>query len=213
MTALQLVVGLGNPGPGYARNRHNIGFMAADALAGRHGFPAFRSRFQGLAAEGMIAGTRVMLLKPMTYMNESGRSVAQAVRFFRLGVEAVTVLHDELDLAAGKLRVKRGGGHAGHNGIRNIAAHIGADFRRVRLGVGHPGDKDRVIGHVLKDFAKADEAWLEPLLEAVAGNFGVLIAGDDAGFMSRVALAVAPAKPARPAGSDSPAPSGGGEGP
>ncbi len=188
---LVLLVGLGNPGPAYARNRHNIGFMALDAVVRRHGFGPFRSRFRGEAAEGTLAGRRVLALKPMTYMNESGRAVAEAVRFHKLPLADVVVFHDELDLAEGRLRVKRGGGHAGHNGLRSIHTHIGPDYRRVRLGIGHPGDKARVVGHVLKDFAKADERWLGPLLDAVAEHAPLLVAGDDAGFMSKVALATA----------------------
>lgn len=185
-----LLVGLGNPGSKYAANRHNIGFMAADGIVRRHGFSAFKtSKFHGSTAEGTIAGEKVVVLKPSTYMNESGRAVGAAVGFYKLTPADVVVLHDEMDLAAGKVRVKRGGGHAGHNGIRSIAQHIGADFRRVRLGVGHPGDKDKVVGHVLKDFAKADQVWLDVVLDAVADNADVLIKGDDALFMTRVAEA------------------------
>ena len=192
-----LVVGLGNPGSGHARNRHNIGFMAIDAIARRHGFARFRARFHGQAAEGAIAGCKVIALKPLTFMNDSGRSVAAAAAFYRLPPAHVVVLHDEIDLASGRLRVKTGGGHAGHNGLRSIHAHLGAGFRRVRLGVGHPGDKDRVAGHVLKNFAKADQAWLETILEAIAENFGLVVEGDDAAFMSKVALAVTPPRPKR----------------
>jgi peptidyl-tRNA hydrolase, PTH1 family len=189
-----LVVGLGNPGPKYQANRHNIGFMAADAIAERHGFGPFRSRFQGELAEGMVGGENVLILKPMTFMNESGRSVAAAARFFKIPLERIVVFHDELDLAEGKVRVKHGGGHAGHNGLRSLHAHLGPNYHRVRLGIGHPGDKDRVIGHVLKDFAKADAAWLEALLSAVADNFPHLVKGDGATFMSKVALALNPPK-------------------
>ena len=193
-----LVVGLGNPGPGYARNRHNIGFMALDAIVRRHGFGRFRSKFQGGVAEGEVAGHRVLALKPLTYMNESGRSVAAATRFFKVAAMDVLVLHDEIDLAAGKVRIKRGGGHAGHNGLRSIHAHIGADYRRVRLGIGHPGDKDRVTSHVLKDFAKADEDWLGKLLPAIAESFPYLVCDDDLAFMSKVALAMPPPPPPKP---------------
>lgn len=186
-----LLVGLGNPGAQYAGNRHNIGFMAADEIVRRHGFSAFKtSKFHGLLAEGNIAGTKVLVLKPSTYMNESGRAVSAAVTFYKLSPADVVVLHDEMDLAEAKVRIKVGGGHAGHNGIRSIAAHIGADFKRVRLGVGHPGDQDKVVGHVLKDFAKADQAWLTPLIDAVADNADLLVTGEDALFMTRVADAV-----------------------
>jgi PTH1 family peptidyl-tRNA hydrolase len=189
-----LIVGLGNPGPKYQANRHNIGFMAVDAIAGRHGFSPFRSRFQGELAEGVVGDENVLILKPMTFMNESGRSVAAAARFFKIPVERIVVFHDELDLAEGKIRVKNGGGHAGHNGLRSLHAHLGPDYRRVRLGIGHPGDKDRVVGHVLKDFAKADAAWLEALLDAVADAFPHLVRGDAGAFMSKVALALNPPK-------------------
>ncbi len=190
-----LIVGLGNPGSGHARNRHNIGFMAIDAITRYHGFARFRARFHGQAAEGAIAGRQVIALKPLTFMNDSGRSVGAAAAFYRLPPARVVVLHDEIDLASRRLRVKTGGGHAGHNGLRSIQAHLGSGFRRVRLGVGHPGDKDRVAGHVLKNFAKADRAWLETILEAIAENFGLIVEGDDAAFMSKVALAVNPPRP------------------
>ncbi|HZD24973.1 MAG TPA: aminoacyl-tRNA hydrolase [Alphaproteobacteria bacterium] len=183
-----LFVGLGNPGERYARNRHNIGFMAVEQIARRHGFSTGRSRFQALTAEGTLAGEKVLALQPRTYMNESGRSVGEAMRFFKLQPEQVVVFYDEIDLAPGKLRVKRGGGAAGHNGIRDIAAHIGPEFRRVRLGVGHPGHRDLVQHYVLSDFAKADAEWVMPLLEAVAEAAPLLVEGDDAGFASKVAL-------------------------
>jgi len=197
-----LVVGLGNPGPAYAGNRHNIGFMAAEAIARRHGFGPFRSRFQGEIAEGTVAGRPILVLKPMTYMNESGRSVGAAARFYKIPTEDILVFHDELDLAAGKLRFKDGGGHAGHNGLKSLHGHVGPGYRRVRLGIGRPGekapgDKGRVVGHVLKDFAKADAAWLDPLLDAVAEQFPLLVRGDAGAFMSKVALAVNPPKPKR----------------
>ena len=191
-----LVVGLGNPGPKYQANRHNIGFMAVDAIARRYRFSSFRSRFQGELADGVVGDESVLILKPMTFMNESGRSVAAAARFFKIPVERIVVFHDELDLAEGKIRVKNGGGHAGHNGLRSLHAHLGPDYRRVRLGIGHPGDKDRVVGHVLKDFSNAE--WLEALLDAVADTFPYLVKGDAATFMSKVALALNPPK-ARPA--------------
>jgi peptidyl-tRNA hydrolase, PTH1 family len=197
-----LVVGLGNPGPAYAGNRHNIGFMAAEAIARRHGFGAFRARFQGEIAEGTVAGRPILVLKPMTYMNESGRSVGAAARFYKIPTEDILVFHDELDLAAGKLRFKDGGGHAGHNGLKSLHGHVGPGYRRVRLGIGRPGekapgDKGRVVGHVLKDFAKADAAWLDPLLDAVAEQFPLLVRDDAGAFMSKVALAVNPPKPKR----------------
>ncbi len=189
---MQLLVGLGNPGPKYAGHRHNVGFMAVDEIVRRHGFSAERKRFQSLVSEGLIAGEKLLAIKPQTFMNESGRAVGEALRFFKLTPGDVVVLHDEIDLAAGKLRVKRGGGIAGHNGLRSIRAQIGDDFRRVRIGVGHPGHKDRVMPHVLSDFAKADRAWLEPLIDAVAAEAGLLARRDDAGFASRVALALNP---------------------
>ncbi len=193
-----LVVGLGNPGSEHAGNRHNIGFMAVDAIARRHGFGPFRAKFQGELAEGRMGGGKVLALKPQTYMNCSGRSVGAAVDFFKIPMSDVIVLHDEIDLAAGKVRVKRGGGHAGHNGLRDIHAHIGSDYGRVRIGVGHPGDKDRVTGHVLRDFAKADAQWVEDLLDAIAKHFPEIADGNDADFMSRVALDMAPPKPKKP---------------
>ncbi|MBI5162688.1 MAG: aminoacyl-tRNA hydrolase [Magnetospirillum sp.] len=189
-----LVVGLGNPGPEYARNRHNIGFMAADALVRRHSFGPWRAKFQAELAEGTIGGERVLLLKPMTYMNVSGQPVAAAARFLKVPVADIVVIHAELDLAPGKLKVKRGGGAGGHNGLRSIDAHLGPDYRRVRLGIGHPGDKDRVSGYVLHDFAKADQVWLDPLLDAVADAFPLLAKGEDAPFMTRVSLLTAPPK-------------------
>ena len=182
-----LVVGLGNPGARYAFHRHNIGFMAIDRLAARYGLPPFRSRFQGLVAEGRMDGIKVVLLKPATFMNNAGRSVGAAMRYFKLDPGDVVVLHDELDLRPAKVRVKRGGGHAGHNGLRSVDAHIGADYRRVRLGVGHPGDKHRVQRYLLSDFAKADKDWLEALLDAVTEAFQLLVAGRDDAFMSKVA--------------------------
>ncbi len=185
-----LFAGLGNPGGRYANNRHNIGFMAVEAIAREHGFPAFRKKFQGLISEGTIGSARVTLLMPQTYMNESGRSVGECVRFHKLGVEDVFVFHDELDLAACKLRVKTGGGNAGHNGLRSITNHIGNEYQRVRFGIGHPGDKGRVHGHVLSDFSKGDLPWVEAMVEAVARNAGLLAKGDAAGFQNRVHVAM-----------------------
>ena len=188
-----LLVGLGNPGNKYADNRHNIGFMAVDEIVRRHGFAVARKRFQGLLCEGKLAGQKVLALKPQTFMNESGRSVGEAARFYKLPPEQIVVIHDELDLAPGKLRVKRGGGLAGHNGLRSLAAHIGKDFRRIRIGVGHPGDKGKVLSHVLRDFAKADDAWLDPLLAAMAQAAPLLVRDDsDSAFASKVALILKP---------------------
>ena len=184
-----LWVGLGNPEPGMARNRHNIGFLALDTIALRHGFGPWRPRFKGLVAEGMVDGHKVLGLKPQTYMNASGESVQAAAGFFKLPVAAITAFHDELDLVPGKLRVKRGGGAAGHNGLRSMDRMLGSpDYWRVRLGIGHPGDKERVLGHVLGDFAKADRDWLLPLLDAVADAAPLLAAGKPEDFMTKVAL-------------------------
>ncbi|WP_298357340.1 aminoacyl-tRNA hydrolase [Rhodoblastus sp.] len=180
-----LIVGLGNPGKGYAGNRHNIGFMALDAIARAFDAAPFRKKFQGEASEARIGPERVLLLKPETYMNESGRAVAEAARFHKIPVEDIVVLHDELDLAPGKLRIKRGGGDAGHNGLRSITAHMGGAYRRVRLGIGHPGDKALVHSFVLSDFAKADKAWVEALCDAVAKNAEALAKGDDSLFQTR----------------------------
>jgi len=203
---MRLVVGLGNPGKDYAGHRHNIGFMALDAIARAHGLGPFRAKFQGEIADGRIGDHRVLTLRPLTYMNESGRSVAQALAFYKIEPEDVVVLHDEIDLAAGKMRVKRGGGHAGHNGLRDIHAYIGADYARVRFGVGHPGDKEKVKSHVLRDFAKVDKVWLDPMLDEVGRAFPLLLDGDDGGFMNRIALAIAPMKP-KPEKKDKTAPS------
>lgn len=194
-----LVVGLGNPGSGYAANRHNIGFMAADELVRRYSFGPWRKKFQGQISEGELNGQKVLVLKPETFMNLSGQSVGEVLRFYKIPVEDVIVLHDELDLPPGKLRVKRGGGHGGHNGLRSIDAHCGKEYRRVRLGIGHPGDKARVHGHVLGDFSKAEQdGWLMTLLDAVAAEFERLIKGDDGGFMSKVSAIVSPPKPKAP---------------
>ena len=187
-----LFVGLGNPGPEYSRNRHNIGFMAVDEICRRHGFTPWRRKFHGAIADGALAGEKVLALKPLTYMNESGRSVGDAMRFYQLDPVSVFVFHDELDLLAGKLRVKTGGGTAGHNGIRSIGAHIGPDFHRVRLGLGHPGERHRVHGHVLGDFAKSDAEWLLPLLEAIANNAPLLVTGNAGNFQNKVHLALNP---------------------
>jgi len=189
-----LIAGLGNPGDDYARHRHNAGFMAADAIAAEHGFGPWRKRFHGLVATGNIAGRPSLLLKPMTYMNESGRAVGEAMRYLKLPLEALVVIHDELDLAPGKIRVKTGGGDAGHNGLRSITATLGPEYRRLRIGIGHPG-KAAVLSWALRDFSKADREWLEPLLEAIAKSAGYFAKDDDPGFMNRVALLTKPPKP------------------
>ena len=186
---MRLWVGLGNPEPGMARQRHNVGFMAVDAIARRHGFGPWRQRFKGLVAEGAVGGERVLALKPLTYMNGSGESVQPAAAFFKLLPEAITAFHDELDLVMGKVRVKRGGGAAGHNGLRSMDRQLGSpEYWRVRLGIGHPGSKERVHGHVLSDFAKADAPLLEGLLDAVADAAPMLAADRPEDFMTRVAL-------------------------
>ena len=184
---MKLFVGLGNPGTQYAFNRHNVGFMAVDAIAADYDFPPWRKRFAGMATEGKLAGESVLILKPGTYMNESGRAVGDAVRFYKLELDDVVVFHDELDLAPGKVRVKTGGGAAGHNGLKSLTAHIGNDYVRVRIGIGHPGRKDAVSGYVLHDFAKADYAWLEPLLGAIAEAAPHLAEGANDKFQSLVA--------------------------
>jgi peptidyl-tRNA hydrolase, PTH1 family len=189
---MQLFVGLGNPGKSYAGHRHNIGFMAVDAIHRAHGFGPWKTKFQGESAEGVLGGVKTLLLKPLTYMNESGRAVNAAAQFYKLDVADVTAFYDELDLAPGKLKVKVGGGAAGHNGIRSMDAHIGNGFRRVRLGIGHPGHKDKVTPYVLGDFAKADALWLEPLLDAISAEADWLAKGDDARFATAVAQRLAP---------------------
>jgi PTH1 family peptidyl-tRNA hydrolase len=190
-----LLVGLGNPGPEHARDRHNIGFMAADRIADDWGFGPWRRRFQGDVAEGRLDDHKVLLLKPLTFMNESGRSVGEAVRFFKLRPEDLVVLYDEIDLAPGKVRCKQGGGHSGHNGIRSIHAHVGPDYRRVRIGVGHPGDKERVIGHVLSAFSARDKDWLDRLLDAISDAAPQLAEHRDEKFQSQVAHQMQPPKP------------------
>lgn len=187
---MRLVVGLGNPGEKYAHNRHNIGFMAADEIVRRHDFSPWRVKFQGELSEGSINGEKVLVIKPQTFMNESGRSVSEITKFYKIDTADVIVLHDELDLAPGKIKVKRGGGHAGHNGLRSLHSVMGEGYARLRLGIGHPGDKDRVTGHVLNDFAKSDNAWLEPLLTEIADNIEYVFDQKDADFMTRVARAM-----------------------
>jgi PTH1 family peptidyl-tRNA hydrolase len=185
---MQVWAGLGNPGPQYAMQRHNVGFMAVDAIAELHGFGATKKQFQGWTQEGRIGLARILLLKPATFMNESGRSIAEALRFYKLGVDALTVWHDELDLAPFKVKVRTGGGLAGHNGLRSTDQHLGPEFRRVRLGIGHPGHKDKVTGHVLGNFAKAEIDPLSDMLGAMAAEAGRLAEGDDVRFMNDVAL-------------------------
>lgn len=185
---MQIWVGLGNPGPRYALHRHNVGFMAVDVIADMHGFGPVQTKFSGWVQEGRIGTQKVLLLKPATFMNESGRSVGEALRFYKLGTDALTVFHDELDLAPFKVKVKQGGGHAGHNGLRSIDQHLGADFRRIRLGIGHPGHKDRVNGYVLGNFAKSEEDDLAAMLGALGAEAEWLAKGDDVRFMNDVAL-------------------------
>jgi peptidyl-tRNA hydrolase, PTH1 family len=187
---MRLFVGLGNPGSRYARNRNNIGFMAVDEIARVHRAAPWRRRFQGEVSEGVVGSERILFLKPQTYMNESGRSVAEAQRFFKIDLADVVVFHDELDLPPAKLRVKRGGGVAGHNGLRSITAHCGNDYRRVRIGIGHPGDKALVHAYVLHDFAKAEEPWVEDLCRACAEAAPLLARGQDASFQNKVHLAL-----------------------
>src|SRR3954469_23346802 len=187
---MRLFVGLGNPGAKYANNRHNIGFAVVDEIARRHGFAPWRRRFQGETSEGTLERERVVLLKPMTFMNESGRAVQEAANFFKLAAGEVTVFQDEIELPAAKVRVKVGGGIAGHNGLRSISAHIGNDYRRVRLGIGHPGIKELVHGHVLSDFAKSDRPWVEALCEAGADAAALRAAGRDPTFQNKVHLAM-----------------------
>ncbi|MEX3314595.1 aminoacyl-tRNA hydrolase [Sulfitobacter sp. PS-8MA] len=189
---MKLIVGLGNPGAKYARNRHNIGFMALDRIAQDHGFTAWKGKFHGSVSEGRFGSDRAVLLKPETFMNNSGQSVQAAMKFYKIDLADVIVFHDELDLAPGKVKCKTGGGHAGHNGLRSIHAHIGADYDRVRMGIGHPGHKDAVAGYVLRDFPKADEGWLDDVLRGVSDGAADLLRGDKGRFMNAVALRVSP---------------------
>jgi peptidyl-tRNA hydrolase, PTH1 family len=184
---MKLIVGLGNPGDRYARNRHNIGFMAVERIGDRHRFQPWRKRFQGMTSEGEIAGERAILLKPETFMNESGRSAGEAMRFLKIPLDDLIVFHDELDLSPGRLKVKTGGSDAGHNGLRSLTAHLGPAYGRVRLGIGHPGHKDAVAGYVLHDFARADSLWLEPLLDAIGAAVPQLTAGKPDRFQSEIA--------------------------
>lgn len=192
--AMKLLAGLGNPGGKYARNRHNVGFMAVDRIAGDHGFGPWRSKFQGEISEGRLGSQKVLLLKPMTFMNKSGQSIGEALRFYKLESTDLTIFHDEIDLAPGRIRVKDGGGHAGHNGLRSVHQHIGPHYSRVRIGVGHPGHKDRVPGYVLSDFAKADQDWLDDMLRGISDGAPHLTADDSARFLNAVGLRVAPAR-------------------
>ena len=195
-----LIAGLGNPGAEYARNRHNAGFMAVDVIHASYHFTPWRARFHGAIAEGVLSGRKVILLKPMTYMNESGISVGAVMRFHKLPLSALVVIHDEIDLAAGKVKVKTGGGDAGNNGLRSITATLGPDYRRVRLGVGHPGVRSRVTSHVLNNFSNAEEEWFVPLLSAVAEGASLLARDDDPGFMNKVTVTLKPpVKKPRPA--------------
>ena len=210
---MKLFVGLGNPGAKYAANRHNIGFMALDRIAAEHGFGPWQGKFQAEISQGRLGSHKIALLKPMTFMNLSGQAVGEAMRFYQLDPADLVVFHDELDLAPGKIRLKQGGGHAGHNGLRSIHAHLGPDYARVRLGIGHPGHKDRVAPYVLSDFAKSDQAWLDDLMRGIADGAEALAAGDGARFSNAVALRMAPArvstppapKPAKPAPPAAPA--------
>jgi PTH1 family peptidyl-tRNA hydrolase len=192
---MKLFVGLGNPGAKYAGNRHNIGYMALERIAEDHGFAPWRAKFQGAMTQGQLGSEKVVLLKPETFMNLSGQSVGEAMRFFKLAPEDVIVFHDELDLAPGRLKLKQGGGHAGHNGLRSVHQHIGDGYARVRLGIGHPGHKDRVSAYVLSDFAKADAGWLDDLLRGICDGAPHLAAGDGAKFSNAVALRTVPPKP------------------
>ena len=195
-----LIAGLGNPGSQYARNRHNAGFIVVDVLHAEYGFGPWKAKFEGLLSEGALGGRKTYLLKPQTYMNLSGDSVGPALRFFKLPLSALVVVHDEIDLAAGKLKVKTGGGDAGQNGLRSITATLGPDYRRVRLGIGHPGEKHKVSGHVLQNFSRDDIDWLKPLVEAIIQAAPLLAKDDDAGFMSKVALLLKP--PPKPKAKD-----------
>jgi peptidyl-tRNA hydrolase, PTH1 family len=192
-----LIVGLGNPGARYAGHRHNIGFRIADEIVRRYGLSAWRKRFHGEVAEGVMAGEKVMVLKPMTFMNDSGLAVGAAIRYFDLDPSKVIVIHDELDLAPGKVRVKLGGGTAGHNGLKSLGAHIGPHFVRVRIGIGHPGDRNLVYPHVLSDFAKSEREWVEPVIDTVAEHLPLLVQGQDGSFQNKVHLALNP-RPEKP---------------
>lgn len=199
-----LLVGLGNPGGKYAKNRHNIGFMALDTIVRRHSFGPWRSKFSGQMCEGTIDGVKVLALMPETYMNESGRSVAAAARFYKIAPEQIIVMHDELDLPFAKIKIKTGGGHGGHNGLRSIDAHMGKNYKRVRLGIGHPGSKEKVHNHVLGDFAKAETAELDKMLDCVAQLIGCVCDGNDTDFMNRYAMDMRPQRPNKPKPKETP---------
>jgi peptidyl-tRNA hydrolase, PTH1 family len=193
-----LIVGLGNPGETYQNHRHNIGFMAVDAIAAAHGFGPARLKYRAHVLEGTLGSEKALIVKPMTYMNESGNAVRDAAAFHKIPLDRIFVIYDELDLAEGKVRVKLGGGNAGHNGLRSISAHVGNDYWRVRIGIGHPGEKERVTGHVLGNFTKADRMWVDPLLDAIAQAAPFLAKGDEAGFMNKVTLLTTPKKEPKP---------------
>ncbi len=190
-----IIAGLGNPGAKHAKQRHNVGFMAVDEIHRHEDFSPWKARFQALVAEGRLGTKKTLLIKPTTYMNESGRAVGEVARFYKIEPENIIVFYDELDLASGKVRIKTGGGAGGHNGIRSIDAHVGKEYRRVRIGIDHPGEKSRVTGHVLGDFAKADHIWLDPLLEEIGRNADLLAQGNDSDFMNRIALRLQPIQP------------------
>ena len=203
-----VIVGLGNPGGKYAGHRHNIGFMAADAIQEEHGFHPWSRKHSALVAEGRLGGEKSLLVKPQTFMNDSGKAVGEVLRFYKAEPDALTVMHDELDLPPGKVKVKTGGGNGGHNGLRSIDAHVGKDYRRIRLGIGHPGHKDRVTVHVLGDFAKADRDWLDPLLESLARNADLIAQGEDAMLMNRLSIQTDSNEPPGAKGSDKAKPKG-----
>ena len=205
---MHFIVGLGNPGGQYAGHRHNIGFMAVDAIHDENDFHGWSKKHSALVSEGRLGGEKVLLIKPQTFMNDSGKAVGEVLRFYKVGPDALTVMHDELDLPPGKVKVKSGGGNGGHNGLRSIDAHVGKDYRRVRLGIGHPGHKDRVTGHVLGDFAKADRTWLDPLLESLARNADLIAQGEDAMLMNRLSIQTDSNEPPGAKGSDKAKPKG-----
>lgn len=185
-----IIAGLGNPGSRYAGNRHNVGFMAVDAIQRRPGFSPWSKKFKAEISEGEIDGEKILLIKPQTFMNLSGESVGEAMRFYKLTPANVVAIYDELDLVPGRTRLKTGGGHGGHNGIKSLDAHCGKEYRRLRIGIGHPGSKEQVHNHVLGDFAKSDKVWLEPLMDAIADNAGMLVRGEDSQLMNKLTLAV-----------------------
>ncbi|MCV3738048.1 aminoacyl-tRNA hydrolase [Rhizobium sp. TRM96647] len=204
-----IIAGLGNPGPKYADNRHNIGFMAVDAIHRKNPFSPWSRKFKGEIAEGELAGEKVLLIKPQTFMNLSGEAVGEAMRFYKLAPKEIVAIYDELDLAPGKARIKTGGGHGGHNGVKSLDAHCGRDYRRLRLGIGHPGVKELVHNHVLGDFAKADHAWLDPLLDELAINADMLVRGEDSQLMNKLALAIGATPEEKPKPAAQPKPAGG----